>query len=446
MGLAPEPLFAQRNGTLECRAAVRTPRVFNRNAIHRHEWPAVIVAFVYFFCVLAAYYIIRPVRDQLSAAVGSSELPFFYGVVFVVMLVLTPMFGALVARFPRRHFVPVVYAVCAIVTLAFVPLFQMQDVIGARTLGVLFFVWGSVFNLFVVAVFWSFMADLFDVDQSHRLFPVIALGGTLGAITGPLLPNRAVEVIGVSGLLVCSAALLCMSIGCVFWLLRWSRTHPVPDDVDRNHRIIGGSMIAGAILTLKSPFLRRVALLMVLGDCVGTIIYALMADYSHVTFATREARIEFASSIDFGSNALTILMQLTLTRELMVRFGPQYAIALDGLLKALVMIGLIVIGAPWIAAAAVVTRGSAYGMFKPAADSLYTRVDAETRYKGKDFIDTAVWRLGDVVVTLGFNALRALGTALPGFAILAGMAGLASSMIGWRITRAPDLAPSKTAS
>ena len=417
----------------------------SRNSIQRYEWPAVIVAGFYFFCVLAAYYIIRPVRDQLSAAVGSAELPFFYGVVFVVMLALTPLFGALVARFPRRYFVPVVYVVCAIVTLAFVPLFQLQDAIGARTLGVLFFVWGSVFNLFVVAVFWSFMADLFDTDQAHRLFPVIALGGTLGAIAGPLLPNRAVEVIGVSGLLACSAVLLFVSIGCVFWLLRWSRLHPVPDAVDRNHRIIGGSMIAGAILTLKSPFLRRVALLMVLGDCVGTIIYALMADYSHVTFATREARIEFASSIDFGGNALTILMQLTITRLLMVRFGPQYAIALDGLIKALVLIGLIVIGAPWIAAVAVVTRASAYGMFKPAADSLYTRVDAEIRYKGKDFIDTAIWRLGDVVVTVSFNALRALGMALPGFAILAALAGLASSTIGWRITRAPELAAPKPA-
>ena len=414
--------------------------MFQRNSIKRHEWPAVVVSFLYFFCVLAAYYIIRPVRDQLSAAVGSSELPYFYGVVFVVMLALTPMFGSLVARYPRRFFVPIVNIICAVITLAFVPLFQMQDVIGARTLGVLFFVWGSVFNLFVVAVFWSFMADLFDADQSHRLFPVIALGGSLGAIAGPVLPNRAVEIVGVSGLLVISAVLLGLSLLCIFWLLSWSRRHPVRDDIDRDERIIGGSMIAGAIRTLKSPFLRRLALLMVLGDCVGTIIYALMADYSHVTFATREARIEFASGIDFGSNVLQILLSLTITRELMIRFGPQYAMALDGALKAVVVIGLIIVGAPWIAAAAVVTRASAYGVFKPAADSLYTRVDAESRYKAKDFIDTAVWRFGDVVVTNGFNALRGLGVALSGFAMLGALAGAASAWIGWRITRSPDLA------
>ncbi len=406
-----------------------------RASIQRHEWPAAIVSFVYFFCVLAAYYVIRPVRDQLTAAVGSVQLPYFYAITFVAMLALTPLFGALVARYQRRHFVPVVYFLSLIVMLGFVPLFQMQDAVGVRTLGVLFFVWGSVFNLFVVAVFWSFMADLFDAAQAHRLFPVIALGGSLGAIVGPALTNRSVYLVGVPGLLVVSAALLAVSIVCIFWLLAWSRRHPVAGDIDRNERVIGGSMLAGAIGTLRSPFLRRMALLMLLGDCVGTVIYALLADYSHVTYPTPEARVEFASSIDFGSNLLQALLQLTLTRELMIRYGPQYALALDGLLKALMVTGLVLIGAPWIAAVAVITRASAYGVFKPAADSLYTRVDAEVRYKGKDFIDTAVWRLGDVLVTSGFNGLRALGMALPGFTLVCMLAGAASGWVGWHVAR-----------
>ncbi|MEO6295670.1 MAG: MFS transporter, partial [Dokdonella sp.] len=146
----------------------------NRPAIRPHEWFAVVVASAYFFCVLAAYYVIRPVRDQLSAAVGSTALPIFYLATFIVTLALTPLFGALVARFPRRTFVPAVYALVIVGMLAFIPAFRMQDAIGARTLGAVFFVWGSVFNLFVVAVFWSFMADLFVAEQAHRLFPVIA--------------------------------------------------------------------------------------------------------------------------------------------------------------------------------------------------------------------------------------------------------------------------------
>jgi len=177
------------------------------------------------------------------------------------------------------------------------------------------------------------------------------------------------------------------------------------------------------------------AALMVLGDCVGTIVYALLADYSHAAFPNADARIEFAAGIDFRSNLLQILLQLALTRELLVRLGPHYAIALDGAIKALVVLGLIAFGLPWIAAVAVITRASAYGVFKPAADSLYTRVDAELRYKAKDFIDTAVWRLGDVVVTSGFNLLRALGLALPGFAAICALAGVASGWIGWRAVR-----------
>lgn len=407
----------------------------NRPAIQRHEWFAVGVSFAYFFCVLAAYYVVRPVRDQLSAAVGSTALPIFYAATFVAMLALTPLFGALVARFPRRIFVPVVYLFFIAGMLAFIPLFQIQDVIGARLLGSAFFVWVSVFNLFVVAVFWSFMADLLDAEQAHRLFPVIALGGTLGAIAGPMLTKALNARIGVSGLLVVSAVLLGLAIACILALSRWSRRNPVADDTTRNERIIGGGFLAGAVETLKSPLMRRLAVLMLLGDAVGTVIYALLADYSGATYATREARIGFYANVDFATNALQIVLQLGLTRTLMVRFGPAPALALDGVLKAIMLGGLAVFAGPWIAVVAVVTRASAYGVFKPAADSLYTRVDAETRYKTKNFIDTSVWRFGDLVVTSGFNLLRGLGATLPGFAALTMLAAASSGWIGWHAAR-----------
>jgi AAA family ATP:ADP antiporter len=412
----------------------------HRPAIQRHEWFAVSVAFAYFFLVLAAYYVIRPVRDQLSAAVGSTSLPMFYAATFVATLALTPVFGALVARFPRRTFVPIVYLFFIAGMLAFIPAFRMQDAIGARLLGSAFFVWVSVFNLFVVAVFWSFMADLFDAEQAHRLFPVITLGGAVGALAGPALTKALVFLVGVSGLLVVSSLMLGLAIGCIVALSRWSRAHPVAGDVRRDERIIGGGMLAGAIETLKSPLMRRLALLMLLGDAVGTVIYAMLADYSGATFATRDARIGFAASIDLYANTLQMLLQIVLTRPLMVRFGPRSAMALDGALKALMLGGLAVFPGSWIAVVAVITRASAYGVFKPAMDSLYTRVEAETRYKTKNFIDTSVWRFGDIVVTSGFNLLRWLGLATPGFAALTMLAAASSGWLGWRITRTPELA------
>jgi len=411
-----------------------------RPAIQRHEWFAVAVAFVYFFCVLAAYYVIRPVRDQLSASVGSTQLPIFYAVTFVATLALTPLFGALVARFPRRTFVPTVYLFFIAGMIAFIPAFQLQDVIGARVLGSVFFVWVSVFNLFVVAVFWSFMADLFDAEQARRLFPIITLGGAIGALAGPGMTKAFVFLVGVSGLLIVSSLLLGAAIACIFVLSRWSQRHPVAGERQRDERVIGGGFLAGAIETLKSPLMRRLALLMVLGDAVGTVIYALLADYSGATYPTREARINFAAGIDLYANSLQMILQIVLTRPLMVRLGPAAAMAMDGALKAIMLASLIAFGGGWIAVVAVITRASAYGVFKPAVDSLYTRVDAETRYKTKNFIDTSVWRFGDLVVTSAFNLLRTLGATVPGFAALTMIAAASSGWMGWRITRMPELA------
>ena len=407
-------------------------------AIQRHEWFAVVVAFTYFFLVLAAYYVIRPVRDQLSAAVGSTALPIFYAATFVATIALAPVFGALVARYPRRRFVPIVYLFFIAGMVAFIPLFKAQDAIDAKLLGSAFFVYGSVFNLFVVSVFWSFMADLFDAEQAHRLFPVIALGGAAGAIVGPALTKSLVFAVGVAGLLAVSAALLGLSIACIFALSYWSHRNPVAGDARREQRIIGGSFLAGAIETFKSPVMRSIALLMLLGDAVGTVIYALLADYSGATYHTAEARTNFAATIDLSANVLQALLQLTVTRGLMVRFGAAPALALDGAVKAVMLAGLALFSGAWIAAVAVVTRASAYGVFKPAFDSLYTQVDAETRYKTKNFIDTAVWRFGDLVITSSFNGLRALGTTLPGFAALAMLAAGCSSWVGWKAARTID--------
>lgn len=193
--------------------------------IHAGEGRAVALSFVYFFCVLAAYYVVRPVRDQLSAAVGSTQLPWFYAATFVATLLLTPVFAALVTRYQRQVVVPVVYGFFIACLLAFVPLFTSHGMLSPRALGTLFFVWISVFNLFVVSVFWSFMVDIWDQAQARRLFPVIALGGTAGAIAGPVLTRTLVGVIGVAPLLVVSAALLGIALVCVALLGRWARTH-----------------------------------------------------------------------------------------------------------------------------------------------------------------------------------------------------------------------------
>ena len=160
--------------------------------VHGGELPALLLSFLYFFCVLAAYYMIRPVREQLAAAVGSTYLPWFYGATFVVMLLLAPLFGALVARWPRRIAVPLVNLVFIACLLGFVPLFA-APVLSPKVLGTVFFVWVSVFNLFVVSVFWSFMSDIWVPAQARRLFPIIAVAGTAGAVAGTQMSDMKLQ-------------------------------------------------------------------------------------------------------------------------------------------------------------------------------------------------------------------------------------------------------------
>src|SRR5699024_3022420 len=179
-----------------------------RANIRTGEGAPLLWASLAFFLILTSYYIIRPVRDQLSGAVGSVALPLFYAGTFVAMVVLTPVFGWLVSRFVRRRLLVWVYGFFILCLLAFVPVFMAQQQIGARTLGIVFFTWVSVFNLFVVSLCWGRMADLWTSEQARRLFPLIAFAGMIGALTGPPLTRGLVGIVGVAPLLAVSAALL----------------------------------------------------------------------------------------------------------------------------------------------------------------------------------------------------------------------------------------------
>ena len=401
-----------------------------------------------FFFVMTSYYIIRPVMGQLSGAVGSTSLPLFYGAVFVVMLLLTPLFGMLVARFRRRQLLGWSYSFFILCLLAFVPAFVAQDRIGARELGVVFFVWASVFNLFVVSLFWSFMADIFSSGQARRVFSLIALSGMAGAVFGPLVTKLLVRVIGVAPLLVVSALALAMAMAL---LLRLSTRHDRQPG-SRGEEAVGGSLWAGIKELWSRPFLRYMALLMLFGDGIGTLAYALVADYAKAHFTDAVARTAFYNDLDLATNLLGAVLQLSLTRWLLVRHGAGWGLLLPALVNVALLGAIALLGGgelavfgygiPLLAVMQVITRGFAYGMTKPAVDALYTRVPRETRYKGKNFVETAVWRFGDLVVTSAVSGLRMLGWGIGGLALAgAGVASLAvvvARRAGWSPGLAPD--------
>lgn len=404
-----------------------------------------------FFFVMTAYYIIRPVRDQLSGAVGSVALPLFYGAVFVVMLLLTPLFGMMVARYPRRQLLGWSYSFFILCLLGFVPAFVAQDRIGARELGVVFFVWVSVFNLFVVSLFWSFMADIFSSGQARRVFSLIALGGMAGAIFGPLVTKLLVSIIGVAPLLVVSALALSLSL---VLLLRISAQHDRQPG-SRGDEVIGGSLWAGIKELWSRPFLRYMALLMLFGDGIGTLAYALVADYAKAHFTDAVARTAFYNNLDLATNLLGAALQLSVTPWLLVRRGAGWGLIVPSLVNLVLLAVVALIGGGSVlffgytiplllAVMLVITRGFAYGMTKPAVDALYTRVPRETRYKGKNFVETAVWRFGDVVVTGAVSGLRLLGWTVAGMALLGtGVAALAT-VVARRAGWSPDLAPEES--
>jgi ATP:ADP antiporter, AAA family len=404
-----------------------------------------VVAALAFFFVLTAYYIVRPVRDQLGGAVGSAQLPLFYAATFVAMLLLTPVFGALVARFPRRRLLGWSYSFFILCLLAFIPAFLAQDRIGARALGVVFFIWVSVFNLFVVSLFWSFMADVFDSRRAREVFPLIALGGMAGAIFGPALTRKLVGLIGVAPLLLVSAGMLGLSL---VLLLQLSATRAANQAAEEP---VGGSLWAGVRELWSRPFLRYMAVLMLLGDGVGTLAYALVADYAKAHLASAAVRTAFYADIDLAVNLLGAFLQLTLSRWLLVHRGMVWAVVLPQLvnlgLLVMVMIGghaqwvLLGYSVPLLAVMMIGTRGFMYGMTKPASDALYTRVPRETRYKGKNFVETAVWRFGDLVITSGVSGLDKLGVGLGGIALIGTGASALATWIARKAATSPDLAP-----
>lgn len=426
--------------------AERPPPVNVRRRVALGEGRTLALSVIAFFFVMTSYYVLRPVRDQLAGAAGSQSLPTFYAIVFVVMLALTPVFGWLVSRFPRKRVIGSSYLFFAASMLAFIPAFIAQDRIGAVSLGRIFFVWVSVFNLFVVSLFWSFMADVYRSQQARVMFPFIAAGGMAGALLGPLLTRLLVQRLGVPAMLVVSATLLLLALGA---LLALSGRRDINDD--SAGAPVGGSILQGAKAAFSQPFLRYMLMLMLLGDGIATMGYTLMADYTKAHFVDNAARTAFYADLDLWTNCFGALLQLTLTPMIMRGLGVVWAMVLPALANMLLLLGLSLAGlvdlhvggwtVPVIAIVLVGSRGMTYGMTKPASDALYTRTPREVRYKGKNFIETAVWRFGDLVVTTGLVALRGAGVGITAIGLTAaGLACVAAEM-GRRAATSPDLLP-----
>ena len=412
----------------------------------QHELPALIWAFFYFFCLLCGYYILRPVRDEMGIQGGVDKLQWLFSATFVGMLVAVPFFGFLSARFPRQRLIPLVYYFFAANLLLFFVLMQngVDKVILART----FFVWVSVFNLFVISLFWSFMADIFSNAQARRLFGVIAAGGSSGAIAGPLLTALLVGHIGTHHLLLLSIGLLLLSTLAVAKLNTWARIH---GSGKSEARPIGGSIWAGIRLTLKSPYLLGMSIYLLFLTLLATLIYfeqmRLVADQ----LKDSAARTRLFAQIDLAVNVLTLLVEIFLTNRLIGRFG----VAL--LLMVLPLLNVVGFGALIVAPTLVVIvvfqalrRVVEYALARPVREILFTVVSREEKYKAKNFIDTVIYRGGDAMSGWLSSFLKGAGVGLASVATLAIPLALGAALVGWylgkkqeKLKNAADLTPAQ---
>ncbi|MEW8316019.1 MAG: MFS transporter [Candidatus Thiodiazotropha endolucinida] len=419
--------------------------MIRRFAIHNHvknmvninpgEYGAVIWSFVYFFSLLSSYYIMRPIRDEMGVIAGVDKLQWLFTATFIVMLLAVPLFGYVTSHLQRKLFLPYIYYFFIVNILLFYLLFEsgFSQILTAR----IFFVWLSVFNLFVVSVFWSFMTDLFKNEQARRLFAVIATGGTIGAITGPLLTTLLVQSIGNASMLLISAGLLGLSIISIYRLIAWQRTQ---HEINEPHRLddkpLGGAILDGIRLALSSPYLLGICLLMLLFTLLSTFLYFQQAQIVKDAFSDSETRTSVFAAIDLSVNLLTLLLQTFVTSRLVKGVGLGITLALIPLLLAF---GFLLLGfyptLPVLIAVQVMRRAGNYAIMRPAREMLYVVLSREEKYKAKNFIDTVVYRGGDAVSSWLYAGLKSVGFTLSSIAWIAVPISLFWAWIAYRLGR-----------
>ena len=416
--------------------------------LRRGETGPVLVAGLFFFCILTALMMLRPARDALGMERGIDSVRWLFVGTAVVTLAVNPLFGWLVARLRRLHFISATYVFFAASLVGFWALLLFAPgAVGARS-GQVFYVWFSVFNLFVTMVFWALLADRFSSAQGRRLFALIAVGGTLGAIFGPWLAARLAEPLGTASLLLVAAGFLLLAVG-LAWTLVHVRTDrrddagdAVPATVAHEERRIGGSAWAGLRAVFSSPYLMGIAGYVLTMTIVATFIYFTRLQMVAAAESDLDARTSLLGNIDMWTQLAVLLLQLTLTGHIIRRFGLGFALAALPVATALGFVGLAIYGSfALLILLEATSKAVQRGLTRPAREALFTVISREDKYKAKAFIDTFVYRAGDVVGAQVEGLLGRVGLALGGLVTVVVPLALFWAMLGIWLGRAQGRRP-----
>jgi ATP:ADP antiporter, AAA family len=384
------------------------------------EVPALAWSWLYIFSLLSSYYIMRPIRDQMGVAGGVNNLQWLFTGTLIGMLVLNLPFSWLVQTFPREKFIAISYRFFAANILLFALALYAATPEQTIWVGRIFFIWTSIFNLFVVSIFWQMIVDVFTSEQGKRLFGFIAAGATLGAISGSVFTVSTVEHMAPGYLMVGAAVMLEVAVFCVRRLSGLSGALSERPVAEQSGAPIGGTLLSGFRDALSSGYLLNVSLFLLLYAVTSTFLYFQQAAVVSHSFESRAAQTAFFASVDLGVNVLTLAVQLFLTGRILKRFGVGTTLSM---LPVFSVIGFGAVALiPTLASVVgfqLIRRAGNFAIARPTREVLFTVLPREDRYKAKSFIDTAVYRLGDQLGAWSFALLTTLGLGLTQVSVVA---------------------------
>lgn len=399
------------------------------------EVTALFVSCGYFFLILCAYYIIRPIRSEMAIANGVANIQWLLLMTMLVLIAITPLFGWVTTRFRTKQFLSYCTLFFASHLVIFFFLFNVEERSPITTRA--FFVWVNVFNMFIVSLFWSFMNDVFSQRQSKRLFAFIAAGGTAGAICGPIITSALVEAVGLAPLLLISSSILTLSVIAISWLARWqnvdfkplnsaqTETHTVRDEA------LKGGIWGGMLLIVRSRYLTGICLFVALYAASITFVEIQQAEIIERTYDDPAQRTKLFSMVDFSVNVLALLFQLFLTSRMIQWLGFRATLMIVpigitigfGLMATMPMLAVMI-------GIEVFRRSGDYSIMKPTREMLFSVVSREEKYKAKNFIDTAILRTGNTTSAWAYTGLKSLGAAgssMAGISIVLGLSWCATA-------------------
>ena len=392
--------------------------------VKEQEVKAVIFSFLFVVVLMSAYYILRPVRDAMASDWTDAEVSWLWTLNFFISTAIVALYGVMVSKFRFRLLVPTMYGIFAI---SFIIFYAIGSVFEDRTvIDKSFYVWVSVFSLFHISVFWTFMSELFSKEQSGRLFGIIAVGASVGGLIGPSITAFFSVSLGTDNLMLIASMMLFIPIPIIFYLqsLKAKELNNEALDIPISHQSIGGNPLAGFKMFFSNPYLLSIGLFIFLYTGISSFVYFelknLLSDFS------RPERSVIWAQMDLAVNILAISTGLFATSRIVTKFGMPVTIAM---VPIMICIGLIVLAiSPLLGVVVVlqvIRRAGNYAVTRPAREMLFTLVNQETRFKAKPVIDIVAYRGGDMLTAWLFTGLtQGLGLGLA--AVAAVGAGIAS--------------------